>query len=127
MFTIVPKNTISPRPLTEDNGEAYDFFQGRQEWHVAIDGLHVYINQYAWNAFSHHGMNVYKEVRHEAQGIFLGRYYKDHLGEFVVATEYCEGFGESSHAYVGMSDKCLAEISKKCSEEDLLMLILIHT
>ena len=127
MFTIVPKNPITPTLISEVEDESYSFFQNRKDLHETIDEFQVYINQYAWNAFLHHSMNVYKQTEHEAQGIFLGKYFKDSFGEFAVATEYSEGVGESSRAYVGMSEECVAEISKKCSAKKLMMLIWIHT
>lgn len=127
MFSIVPKNPITPVHISEVGGETYSIFQNRKSLHQSINGFHVYINQFAWDAFINHSMNVYKQSKHEAQGIFLGKYFKDSFGEFAVATEYCEGVGESSHAYVGMSEECVAEISKKCSAEKLMMLIWIHT
>lgn len=127
MFNIVPKKAIEPIPINEVSNEAYSIFQNRNVLHDRINGFHVYINQYAWDAFLNHSMNVYKQTKHEAQGIFLGKHFKDSYGEFAIATEYSEGVGESSHAYVGMSEECVAEISKKCLNEKLLMLIWIHT
>lgn len=87
----------------------------------------VYIQDYAWNAFVGHGENVYKEVKHEAQGIFVGHYFQDKFGEFVVATNYEEGNGNSQSAYVEMSEECLAKISERCQKSDTLMLIWVHT
>src|SRR5882762_11235507 len=107
MFNITPKNSITSFPISKMSDEAYCLFQKRTELHENIAGFHVYINEYAWDAFIHHSMDVYKQIKHEAQGIFLGKYFKDEFGEFAVATEYSEGIGESSHAYVGMSDKCV--------------------
>src|SRR5688572_18053878 len=99
MISIVPKNIIKPIPINKIGDEIDSLFQNRRDLHETINGFHVYINQYAWDAFLHHSMNVYKQTKHEAQGIFLGRYFKDSFGEFAVSTEYSEGVGESSHAY----------------------------
>jgi len=126
-MNITLKGSIEPIPIEDEKSEGLVLFQERSNLHETINGFKVYINQYAWDAFLNHSNNVYKQTKHEAQGIFLGKYYKDKYGEFAVATEYSEGKGESSHAYVGMSEECLAEISKKCSAEKLLMLIWIHT
>lgn len=126
-MNITPKGLIQPIPIEEEKNEGLALFQERSNLHESINGFKVYINQYAWDAFLNHGNNVYKQTKHEAQGIFLGKYYKDKYGEFAVATEFCEGKGESSHAYVGMSEECVAEISQKCAAEKLLMLIWVHT
>lgn len=127
MITILKKNTIVAQPIAESQEEAYSIFQNRQDFQENINGFQVYINQYAWDAFLNHGLTVYKQTNHEAQGIFLGKYFQDSFGEFVVATEYSEGVGESSHAYVGMSEECLIKISDECRSKKLLMLIWIHT
>jgi len=87
----------------------------------------VYIQDYAWNAFVSHGKRVYGELRHEAQGIFVGHYLKDQFGEFVVATNYKEGNGNSQSAYVEMSEECLAKMSEECQNDGTLMLIWVHT
>lgn len=126
-MNITPKGSIQPIPIAEEKSEGLALFQERNNLHESINGFKVYINQYAWDAFLNHGNNVYQQTKHEAQGIFLGKYYRDNYGEFVVATEFCEGKGESSHAYVGMSEECVAEISQKCAAEKLLMLIWVHT
>ena len=127
MITILKKNTIVAQPIAESQEEAYKIFQSRQDFQENINGFQVYINQYTWDAFLNHGLTVYKQTNHEAQGIFLGKYFQDSFGEFVVATEYSEGVGESSHAYVGMSAECLIKISDECRNKKLLMLIWIHT
>jgi proteasome lid subunit RPN8/RPN11 len=126
-MNIVPKGSIEPVAIDKETNESHVLFHERSNLHESINGFKVYINQYAWDAFINHSNNVYKQTKHEAQGIFLGKYFIDKFGEFAVVTDYSEGKGESSHAYVGMSEECVAGISKKCSAENLLMLIWIHT
>ena len=103
-------------------------FKNRIKLHDGtIPDFFVYIQDYAWNAFDSHGNNVYRELRHEAQGIFTGHYFKDQDGEFIVATVYEGGNGNSQSAYVEMSEECLAKISEKCQADGTLMLIWVHT
>jgi len=127
-MNIVQTKKISALPIQEAREEEFSIFQGRRSLHQAqIPNFFVYINEYAWDAFLNHTKGIYARSGHEGQGILLGKYFKDNSGEFVVATTYFEGEGESAHAYVGMSEQCLSNISKKCLAEDLLMLIWIHT
>lgn len=125
---IVQTKTVTSLPIQETREEVLSLFRNRKDLHQnGVPNFFVYINEYAWEAFLNHTRGVYKRTRHEGQGIFLGKYFKDIFGEFVVAVSYYEGEGESSHAYVGMSEQCLSEISKKCVAENLLMLIWVHT
>ncbi|HCQ16331.1 MAG TPA: hypothetical protein DIU20_08720, partial [Cryomorphaceae bacterium] len=125
---IVRSNTIDPSSLASEENNEYSFFKSRAKFHSnEVPPFGVYIDQKAWAAFLEHGHQVYAQQRHEAQGIFLGKYFTDEQGEFVVATHYAAGTGESTHSYVEMSEECLAQISQKCKEENLLMLIWIHT
>jgi proteasome lid subunit RPN8/RPN11 len=119
---IIPKN-VSDLPDTLID------FKEREKLHDnnSIPDFFVYIQDYAWNAFISHSTNVYKELRHEAQGIFVGHYCKDRWGEFVVATAYEEGNGNSQSAYVEMSEECLSKISDRCQGDGTLMLVWIHT
>ena len=116
---------ISDKELSDKS--LIDFKDRKKLHNVAIPDFFVYIQDYAWNAFVKHGENVYQEIRHEAQGIFVGHYFKDQFGEFIVATAYEEGSGSSQSAYVEMSEECLAKISEKCQNDSTLMLIWVHT
>ena len=109
--------------------ETLAIFKNRKKLHEGSKPpkFFVYIHDLAWNAFINHGNRVYNEIKHEAQGIFIGHYYKDTFGEFVVATIYEESTGNSQSAYVEMSEECLAKISEKCQNDDALMLIWVHT
>jgi proteasome lid subunit RPN8/RPN11 len=125
---IVKTREITPKDVWEITEPDLLDFKDRAKLHEAsIPTFFVYIQDYAWNAFISHGNNVYKELRHEAQGIFVGQYFKDKFGEFVVATSYAEGDGNSQSSYVEMSEECLAKISEKCQAEGTLMLIWVHT
>jgi proteasome lid subunit RPN8/RPN11 len=122
---IVKTKEISP--ISEIPDSLVDF-KDRAKLHDGnIPDFFVYIQDYAWNAFWSHSNNVYKEIRHEAQGIFTGNYYKDQWGEFVIATRYHEGSGGSTSSFVEMSEECLAKISEKCQKDNSLMIIWIHT
>ena len=124
---IVKTKEITPKDITEVPELLVDF-NDRVKFHDGnIPSFFVYIQDYAWNAFWSHSHNVYKEIKHEAQGIFVGNYYKDKWGEFIVATRYYEGIGGSTSSFVEMSEECLAKISEKCQKDDSLMLIWIHT
>lgn len=125
---IIKTKTIEAKDMSEISDEKLFDFKDREKLHdSSIPNFFVYIQDYAWNAFVSHGNNVYRELRHEAQGIFTGYYFKDLFGEFVVATAYEEGHGNSQSAYVEMSDECLAKISEKCQADGTLMLIWVHT
>jgi proteasome lid subunit RPN8/RPN11 len=125
---IVKTKTIEAKDVSEISDEKLFDFKDRVELHGdSIPDFFVYIQDYAWNAFVSHGNNVYKALRHEAQGIFVGHYFKDQYGEFVVATAYEEGDGSSQSAYVEMSEECLAKISERCQANGTLMLIWVHT
>ena len=132
MKIVKTKNIEAKNILELSDNESSDRslidFKDRQKFHNdSIPSFFVYIQDYAWNAFLNHGNNVYKEVKHEAQGIFVGQYFEDHFGEFVIATVYEEGYGNSQSTYVEMSEECLANISEKCQTENTLMLIWVHT
>lgn len=125
---IVKTKEIKPIEISEISDELFMDFRNRSKLHNGkIPDFFVYIQDFAWEAFLSHGHNVYKTLNHEAQGIFLGSYFKDSFGEFIVATKYAEGNGSSTHSYVEMSEECLSDISLKCQKENLLMLIWIHT
>jgi proteasome lid subunit RPN8/RPN11/FtsZ-binding cell division protein ZapB len=125
---IVKTREITPKDVLEITEPDLLDFKDRAKLHEdSIPTFFVYIQDYAWNAFISHGNNVYKELRHEAQGIFVGQYFKDKFGEFVVATSYAEGNGNSQSSYVEMSEECLAKISEKCQTDGTLMLIWVHT
>lgn len=125
---IIEAKNISEISDKELSDKALIDFKDRKKLHNdSIPDFFVYIQDYAWNAFMSHGNSVYQEVRHEAQGIFVGNYYKDQWGEFIVATRYYEGSGDSTSSFVEMSEECLAKISEKCQKDDSLMLIWIHT
>jgi 26S proteasome regulatory subunit N11 len=133
---IVKTKTIEAKDVSEISDEKLIDFKDRAKLHEdsipdfhkdSIPDFFVYIQDYAWNAFVSHGNNVYKALRHEAQGIFVGHYFKDQYGEFIVATAYEEGDGNSQSAYVEMSEECLAKISEKCQANGTLMLIWVHT
>src|SRR4051812_3833553 len=100
MIKITQTKKIKPILINESNDKEVSYFLSRNKFVGEISGFQVYINEYAWNAFINHGIQVFKETGHEAQGIFIGKYCKDDLGEFGVAIEYKEGYGESSRAYV---------------------------
>jgi hypothetical protein len=124
---IVKTKAIEAKDVSEIPDTLIDF-RDRGKFHDGkIPDFFVYIQDYAWNAFVSHGNRVYQEVKHEAQGIFVGLYFKDQFGEFVVATAYEEGNGNSQSAFVEMSEECLANISDKCQSNGTLMLIWIHT
>ncbi len=124
---IIKTKTIEAKDESEIPDTLIDF-KDREKFHDGkIPDFFVYIQDYAWNAFVSHGNRVYQEVKHEAQGIFVGLYFKDQFGEFVVATAYEEGNGNSQSAFVEMSEECLANISEKCQSNGTLMLIWIHT
>lgn len=127
MIKIISTKKITPVQIGETTDEELSFFVNRKSFNGEISGFQVFVNEYAWNAFINHGIQVFKETGHEAQGIFIGKYCKDDLGEFAVATEYKEGYGESSRAYVGMTEECLIKISNECRKKNLLMLIWVHT
>jgi len=125
---ILKTKEILPIDVSELKGDEYKIFKKRSKLHETdIPPFFAYIQDYAWEAFISHGNNVYKSLRHEAQGIFLGKYFKDRHGEFIVATKFAEGNGNSTQSFVEMTEECLAEISKKCQQEELLMLIWVHT
>ena len=124
---IIKTKSIVAKDVSEIPDTLSDFRDRAKLHNDKIPDFFVYIQDYAWNAFVSHGNRVYQEIRHEAQGIFVGHYFKDQFGEFVVATAYEEGNGNSQSAYVEMSEECLAKISEKCQNDDTLMLIWIHT
>jgi proteasome lid subunit RPN8/RPN11 len=126
---IVKTKEITPKDISEITDSSLLDFKDRAKLHdrSSIPDFFVYIQDYAWNAFEHHSKEVYSQLRHEAQGIFVGYYYKDQFGKFVVATKYEEGNGNSYSAYVEMSEECLAKISERCQNDGSLMLIWIHT
>jgi proteasome lid subunit RPN8/RPN11 len=125
---IVKTREITPKDVLEITEPDLLDFKDRAKLHEdSIPSFFVYIQDLAWNAFDSHSNNVYRETRCEAQGIFVGNYYKDQFGEFAVATKYEEGNGKSQSAYVEMSEECLAKISEKCQAEGTLMLIWVHT
>jgi proteasome lid subunit RPN8/RPN11 len=125
---IIKKKEIDPKDASEISDEILIDFNNREKLHDgSIPEFFVYIQDYAWNAFVSHGNKVYQNSRHEAQGIFTGRYFKDQFGRFVIATTYEESYGISQSAYVEMSEECLAKISEKCQTDDTLMLIWVHT
>lgn len=126
---IIKTKSIVARDASEITDEKLMIFKDRAKLHakIKISNFFVYIQDYAWNAFLNHGNSVYEELKHEAQGIFVGHYFKDEFGEFVVATNYEEGRGSSESAYVKMSEECLAGISDRCQNNDTLMLIWVHT
>jgi proteasome lid subunit RPN8/RPN11 len=127
MIQITKKKSSVPLLIAACEDEQYAQFMDRSNYGFSSESFQVFISEQAWVTFLAHGQNVYKESKHEAQGIFVGKFFKDEMGEFVVATEYMPGFGESRHAYVGMSEECLIKISDHCRNNDLLMLIWIHT
>jgi len=127
MIKIISTKKPPPVQIDETTDDELSFFVNRKSFTGEILGFQVFIIEYAWNAFINHGIQVYKETGHEAQGIFIGKYCKDDFGEFAVATEYKEGYGESSRAYVGMTNECLIKISDECRSKNLLMLIWVHT
>jgi len=126
---IIQTKSIKAKDVSEDNSELVTFLKERTKLHKNLKqpSFCAYINEYAWDAFLSHSKNVYDETGHEAQGIFTGKYYKDAKGYFVYADKYFEGTGESSKAYVGMSEQCLSNISNECDKDSSLMLIWIHT
>jgi proteasome lid subunit RPN8/RPN11 len=126
---IVKTKEIVAKDVSEVPDTLIDFKDRAKlhEHNSSIPDFFVYIQDYAWNAFANHSNNVYQELRHEAQGIFVGHYYKDQFGEFTVVTAYEEGNGNSQSAYVEMSEECLSKISDKCQADGTLMLIWIHT
>jgi hypothetical protein len=125
---IIKTKSIQAKLSSEIKEVEYQILHSRKEIHSGdIPCFFVYINNLAWNAFLGHGNNVYKETGNESQGIFIGEYFKDELGEFVIAKSYCEGIGDANRAYVEMSEESLSSIANKCKVEDALMLIWIHT
>ena len=125
---IIKTKEIIPKDVSEISDSSLIFFKNRAKLiNGSMPDFFVYIQDDAWEAFNSHGNNVYKELKHEAQGIFTGHYFKDQFGEFVVATAYEEGNGNSQSAYVEMSEECLANISERCQKNDTLMLIWVHT
>ena len=125
---IIKTKSIQPKLLSELKEDEYQILHSRKDLHSGhIPSFFVYINNLAWNAFLGHGNIIYKETGNESQGIFIGEYFKDEIGEFVIAKSYCEGFGDANRAYVEMSEESLSTIANKCKEEDALMLIWIHT
>ena len=125
---IIKTKSIQAKLSSEIKEKEYQILHSRKELHSDhIPSFFVYINNLAWNAFLGHGNNVYKETGNESQGIFIGEYFKDEIGEFVIVKSYCEGFGDANRAYVEMSEESLSSIANKCKEEDALMLIWIHT
>jgi proteasome lid subunit RPN8/RPN11/archaellum component FlaC len=128
MINITLKKTVSALPIQETAEEEFFLFRDRLRLHAnEIPDFFVYISESAWEEFLIHTMQIYDSIRHEGQGIFLGKYFKDEFGEFAVAISYQEGDGASTHASVEMSEQCLSEISRKCVAENLLMLTWIHT
>ncbi|MFQ5752205.1 MAG: Mov34/MPN/PAD-1 family protein, partial [bacterium] len=125
---IIKTKDITPGDLSTLDKELLNIFEDRSKLHQStIPLFYAYIMEDAWEAFLNHGNNVYESLKHEAQGILLGHYYKDQFGEFIIATQYAEGNGDSTRSFVEMSEECLSEISEKCQKEDLLMLIWLHT
>lgn len=125
---IIKTKEITPADISSLDDNLKDIFNDRTKLHnETIPPFFAYIQDYAWEAFLSHGNNVYETIRHEAQGILLGKYFKDKYGEFVVATKYAEGDGNSTQSFVEMTEERLAEISIQCQNEDLLMLIWLHT
>ena len=128
MNKIKKRKEIIPTHINLLNDDIKLFFSNRSEFHkVDVPRFYVYIYDKAWEAFIIHGNNVYKEYKHEAQGIFIGLYCKDEYGDFVVALSYLEGSGLSKHSYVEMSDECLLNIFNNCQKNNMLMLIWAHT
>lgn len=125
---IIKTKEITPADISSLDDNLKDIFKDRTKLHDGtIPPFFAYIQDYAWEAFLSHGNNVYETIRHEAQGILLGKYFKDKYGEFVVALKYAEGDGNSTQSFVEMTEERLAEISVQCQNEDLLMLIWLHT
>jgi hypothetical protein len=82
---IIKTKEIIPKDISEITEKSLLDFKDRAKLHEdSIPDFFVYIQDYAWNAFDTHGNNVYRELRHEAQGIFVGHYYKDQFASFIV-------------------------------------------
>lgn len=127
---IIQTKKIEPIELNSISSDEFKIFRDRQNIHKGehnIPPFFVYINEYAWDAFIKHGNNVYDETQFEAQGILVGKYFKDTFGTFIVATTYFESVGYSNSAFVSMTEECLIDIGKKCKESDDIMLIWVHT
>ena len=124
---IVKTKTIEAKDVSEVPDMLIDFKDRAKLHDGKIPDFFVYIQDYAWNAFISHGNIVYQQFGYEAQGIFVGQYFKDQFGEFVFAIAYEEGNGNSQSTYVEMSEECLAKISEKCQNDNTLMLIWVHT
>jgi proteasome lid subunit RPN8/RPN11 len=126
---IVKTKEIIAKDISEipEDDEFAIFKDRNKKLHNMPPPFFVYILDEAWDAFISHGDYNYKKFNAEAQGVFVGHYYEDKIGKFVVATKYEEGYGISQSAYVEMSDECLAGISARCQKDDILMLIHVHT
>lgn len=125
---IIKTKEIVPFDISELGDDLKEIFKDRTKLHKeTIPPFFAYIQDYAWEAFLSHGNNVYETIRHEAQGILLGKYFKDEYGEYIIATKYAEGDGNSTQSYVEMTEERLSEISVQCQSEDLLMLVWLHT
>lgn len=127
-MNISPKKKISPLLIEEEKNSKYSIFKNRESLHInTIPEFFVYIDKDTWEKFHTHTTRVYQNTYNEGQGIFLGKYFQDTHGEFVIADFYEEGEGTATHTSVQMSEECLANISEKCNSHDLLMLVWIHT
>lgn len=125
---IIKTKEIVPSDISQLGDDLKEIFKDRTKLHKeTIPPFFAYIQDYAWEAFLSHGNNIYNTIRHEAQGILLGKYFKDEYGEFIIATKYAEGDGNSTQSYVEMTEERLSEISVQCQNEDLLMLVWLHT
>lgn len=125
---IIKTKEIAPISIGRHD-DNFQYFQDRTKIHnnQRIPPFAVYINEKDWDSFFWHGIHIYNEIKTEAQGIFLGKYYKDKYGEFIITYQYEAGEGDSTAVYVEMSAACLARISDKCQDNGLNMTIWAHT
>ena len=125
---IIKTKEIVPLEISELDADLQQIFKNRRKLHESnIPLFFAYIKDNVWADFLKHGKDVYNSIKHEAQGILLGKYAKDEFGEFVVAIKYAKGDGNSTHSYVEMSEERLSEISEICQRENLLMIVWLHT
>lgn len=110
----------------------FDIFKNRLQDHEERKGLPYtcYIEQKALSAFLKFADDVYKERRHEAQGVFVGYYFHDENSpqtEFVVCTNFLQASGKTTSITCEMSTGDLSKYSEYCDKHHMLIIAHVHS
>lgn len=124
------KSFISPTRIELSGDERIRrIFNDRKLLHKQlVPSFAVYIEESAWNAFLQKANEEYAVRKNEASGIFLGSYFKDDEGEYVVGTHFEAGNGPgTSSVFCEISVHDQVRIIQSAKEKNLLQLIWIHS